>query len=200
MRLTSKIFYLGLVFALLLGTLVTIQQIDDYNYSIEIEKIEIDDNSARLKLLKAKYDNLNQALDKAGTDKVQLEQRLQELQREKESLQSELLAKQEQKNRMTLTGTAYASSGTHNDWMLEAGIPQEQWVAAERLVQRESSWNPLAQNSIGACSLVQAYPCSKIPGDWRDPVTALKWGHQYVVSRYGTWDNALSHSYANNWY
>lgn len=91
-------------------------------------------------------------------------------------------------------------SGSHNEWMAAAGIPQDQWSAAETLVQRESSWNPLAMNNIGACSLVQALPCSKIPGDWRDPVTALRWGHGYVVSRYGTWNSALAHSYNNNWY
>lgn len=93
-----------------------------------------------------------------------------------------------------------ASGGSHTDWMTQAGIPQNEQAAAEQLVQRESSWNPNAMNSIGACSLVQALPCSKIQGDWRDPVTALKWGNGYVKGRYGTWNAALSHSLQNSWY
>jgi hypothetical protein len=91
-------------------------------------------------------------------------------------------------------------NASHASLMTAAGIPLSQQGAAEKLVHRESSWNPNAYNSIGACSLVQALPCSKIPGNWRDPVTALRWGHSYVVSRYGNWNVALAHSYNHNWY
>jgi hypothetical protein len=183
MRLTSRIFYLGLVFALLLGTLVTIQQIDDYNYSIEIEKIEIDDNSARLKLLKAKYDNLNQALDKAGTDKVQLEQRLQELQREKESLQSELLTK---KNGIQLSGTAHAEVIQSDDYYVN-------WI-----IQHESSGNAWAVNpSSGACGLFQKLPCNVPLGDVNAQMAD---GLAYIEHRYGTPYNAYMFWQSHRWY
>ena len=88
----------------------------------------------------------------------------------------------------------------HSDLLAAAGIDPSQWASAERLVHRESSWNPLAYNAEGACSLVQSLPCSKIPGDWTDPVTALTWGQSYVLSRYGSWDAALAHSLAFNYY
>ena len=92
-------------------------------------------------------------------------------------------------------------SGTHEQWMTAAGIPQSDWQYVEVLVQRESSWNPSAFNkSSGSCSLVQALPCSKIPGNWQDPVNALRWGNSYVVARYTTWQNALAHSFQYNWY
>jgi hypothetical protein len=87
-----------------------------------------------------------------------------------------------------------------DQWLGESGIPMKQWDAVYKLVMRESGWRPDALNSIGACSLVQAYPCSKIGGDWRDPVTALKWGNEYVIHRYGDWFTALQHSYDFNWY
>lgn len=92
-------------------------------------------------------------------------------------------------------------SGTKEDWLRAAGIPESAWPSAIILIQRESSWNPNAVNpSSGSCGLVQALPCSKIPGNWRDPVTALKWGNSYVTERYSTWDLALQHSYNHGWY
>jgi len=94
-----------------------------------------------------------------------------------------------------------AYTGTHSDWMTQAGIPASEQSSAERLIHRESSWNANAYNaSSGSCSLVQALPCSKIPGNWKDPVTALRWGNGYVKARYGSWHVALSHSLRNNWY
>lgn len=92
-------------------------------------------------------------------------------------------------------------SGTKQDWLSAAGIPEDQWDSADKLIQRESSWNPNAVNkSSGACGLVQALPCSKLGPNWNDPVVALKWGQKYVVGRYGSWDSALAHSYSHGWY
>lgn len=93
-----------------------------------------------------------------------------------------------------------SGSSSHSDLLSAAGIDSSQHAAAEQLVQRESSWNPMAYNAEGACSLVQSLPCSKISGDWTDPVTALTWGDSYVKSRYGSWDAALAHSLAFNYY
>lgn len=92
-------------------------------------------------------------------------------------------------------------TGSHADWMSQAGIAESDWSAAEILVQRESGWNPSAVNaSSGACGLTQALPCSKLGGSWNDPIVALQWGDQYVKERYGGWQQALAHSYANGWY
>lgn len=90
---------------------------------------------------------------------------------------------------------------SHAELMTSAGIPLDQQPAADILIQRESSWNANAYNqNSGSCSLVQALPCSKIGDNWRDPVTALRWGNGYVVARYGTWQIALQHSYTHSWY
>lgn len=98
-------------------------------------------------------------------------------------------------------GSAASYSGSHTDWMAAAGISPADYSAVETLIQRESSWNPNAVNpSSGACGLVQALPCSKLGPNWNDPVTALIWGQQYVDGRYGGWQGALAHSYANGWY
>ena len=87
------------------------------------------------------------------------------------------------------------------DWMAAAGIAPSDYSAVEILVERESSWNPNAVNSSsGACGLTQALPCSKLGANWNDPVVALAWGDAYVKGRYGSWQAALAHSYANGWY
>lgn len=91
--------------------------------------------------------------------------------------------------------------GQREQWLYAAGVPINEWPAAMELVQRESSWNPSAVNpSSGACSLVQSLPCSKIEGDWQDPVTALRWGNEYVNQRYGGWSNALAFWHQHKWY
>jgi hypothetical protein len=92
-------------------------------------------------------------------------------------------------------------TGSKTDWMTAAGIPQSDWQYVDFIVTRESGWNPNAVNkSSGACSLAQALPCSKIPGDWRDPVNALRWQHSYVKARYGSYYGAYQFWLANSWY
>lgn len=106
--------------------------------------------------------------------------------------------------REVTVGTASGAAsygGSHTDWMAAAGIAPADYSAVEILIQRESSWNPNAINpSSGACGLVQSLPCSKLGPNWNDPVVALKWGDDYVKGRYGSWQAALAHSYANGWY
>lgn len=95
----------------------------------------------------------------------------------------------------------YQGGGTKEEWMRAAGISESDWGYVDKLIARESSWNPNAVNSSsGACGLVQALPCSKIPGVWSNPVDALKWGDSYVKGRYGSWANALAHSDSKGWY
>ncbi len=92
-------------------------------------------------------------------------------------------------------------SGTHADWMAAAGIAEADYGYVEKLIQKESGWNPNALNSYsGACGLVQALPCSKLGPNWNDPVVALRWGQGYVTGRYGGWSGAWAHSQSRGWY
>lgn len=95
----------------------------------------------------------------------------------------------------------YTGGGNKEAWMAAAGIPQSDWWAVDSIVSRESSWNPNAVNaSSGACGLAQALPCSKVGGNWSDPVTSLAWQYGYVKARYGGYPQAVAFWNANHWY
>lgn len=74
------------------------------------------------------------------------------------------------------------------------------WEDAAELTAREASFNPHVINSIGACGLPQALPCSKMKCELTDIKCQLDWQKEYVSDRYGTITKALDHSYKLNWY
>ena len=79
-------------------------------------------------------------------------------------------------------------SGSKEDWMSQAGIPQSDWAAVDYIVTRESGWNPNATEPVtGAHGLPQALPYSKTGCDWDDPICQLRWANEYAVERYGGW-------------
>ncbi|MEU2338330.1 transglycosylase SLT domain-containing protein [Streptomyces sp. NPDC013172] len=80
-----------------------------------------------------------------------------------------------------------------------------QFDAFSKIVSHESGWNPSATNSSsGAYGLVQALPGSKMASagsDWKtNPATQIKWGLDYMNSRYGSPTAAWSFWQANGWY
>lgn len=87
-------------------------------------------------------------------------------------------------------------------WAEQAGIVLPD--AAIKLIGRESSCNPSVMNrgGSGAGGIPQALPYTKMgcPMDTSGAVCQLKWMHGYVMGRYGSWENALAHSYSHNWY
>ncbi len=95
----------------------------------------------------------------------------------------------------------YTGGGAPAEWMAAAGIAESDWGYVDYIVSRESGWNPNATNSSsGACGLVQALPCSKVPGNGYDPVDNLRWATGYAVGRYGSWANAHSFWVNNHWW
>lgn len=97
---------------------------------------------------------------------------------------------------------AYAGGGSPADWMASAGIPQSDWGYVDFIVSKESGWNPNATNrSSGACGLVQAYPCTKVPGgNGYDPIANLTWANGYATGRYGSWSQAYAFWTSNHWW
>ncbi|MFF3324623.1 transglycosylase SLT domain-containing protein [Streptomyces sp. NPDC002889] len=84
-------------------------------------------------------------------------------------------------------------------------VPADQFQCFSNIVNHESTWNYQAQNpSSGAYGLVQALPGSKMASagaDWQtNPATQIKWGLNYMDSRYGSPCGAWSFWQANHWY
>ncbi|WP_307861130.1 transglycosylase SLT domain-containing protein [Microbacterium sp. SD291] len=95
----------------------------------------------------------------------------------------------------------YTGGGAPAEWMAAAGIAESDWGYVDYIVSRESGWNPNATNSSsGACGLVQALPCSKVPGNGYDPVDNLRWANDYATGRYGSWAGAQAFWSNNHWW
>jgi hypothetical protein len=95
----------------------------------------------------------------------------------------------------------YTGGGAPAEWMAAAGIAPSDWGYVDYIVSKESGWNPNATNkSSGACGLVQALPCSKVPGNGYDPVDNLRWANGYATGRYGSWAGAYSFWTSNHWW
>ncbi len=98
-------------------------------------------------------------------------------------------------------------SGSHKNWLAEAGFKPSDFGYITYIVDHESGWNPKATNpSSGAYGLPQSLPGNKMAAagsDWRtNPITQLRWMKSYVNSVYGGAKQAYefwikNHAYAN---
>ncbi|WP_093499346.1 transglycosylase SLT domain-containing protein [Streptomyces sp. Ag109_O5-10] len=89
--------------------------------------------------------------------------------------------------------------------MAQQMVASGQYQCFSNIVNHESSWNYQAVNaSSGAYGLFQALPGSKMSSagaDWQtNPATQIKWGLNYMNSRYGSPCQAWSFWQANHWY
>jgi len=84
------------------------------------------------------------------------------------------------------------------------GWSSSQFSCLDDLWNRESGWNPTAENPSGAYGIPQALPGSKMASagaDWAtNPATQIRWGLGYIKAQYGTPCGAWSHSEETGWY
>lgn len=100
---------------------------------------------------------------------------------------------------------AFNPSGSKADWMRAAGISDSDFGYVDYIISHESGWNYRAVNaSSGAYGLPQSLPAGKLASagaDWCDnPVTQLRWAHNYAVGRYGSWEAAYRFWTVNHWW
>lgn len=85
----------------------------------------------------------------------------------------------------------------------QRGWTESQFACIDRLWgHKESGWRWNADNpNSSAYGIPQALPGSKMGPGWRDDVDVqIRWGYNYVDSRYGGPCQALKHSDAKGWY
>jgi hypothetical protein len=85
------------------------------------------------------------------------------------------------------------------------GFGSDQWSCLESLWEKESGWDPTADNpTSSAYGIPQSLPGSKMASagaDWAtNPATQIEWGLGYIRDTYGSPCSAWGHSQANNWY
>ncbi|MET9919878.1 aggregation-promoting factor C-terminal-like domain-containing protein [Streptomyces sp. NPDC006435] len=107
------------------------------------------------------------------------------------------------------SASSFAAQGSYTvaevQAMARQMVPGDQFQCFSNIVNHESTWNYRATNpSSGAYGLVQALPGSKMASagaDWQtNPATQIKWGLNYMDSRYGSPCGAWSFWQANHWY
>lgn len=95
--------------------------------------------------------------------------------------------------------------GDHMHWLEQAGMPRSWWSYVSAIINRESKWDPKANNpTSSAYGIPQALPGSKMRSagsDWRtNPITQLKWMKGYIKGRYGNAENAWNIRTKRGWY
>lgn len=202
-----------LVVAAVIGFFGTaLHNINVREQQLDLKSIELQDTGAKIKTLETRYEDLNKQLNEElehkerNAEKIKkLEEDRKKLEQEKIDLQNQLQAKARERERLaSSSGRVSASAAIPADKeaiLAAAGVPRDQWASAMWLINKESSWNSHAINpSSGACGLVQALPCSKLPCSLDDAVCQIKWQVGYVNARYGSYNAAVAFHRANNWY
>ena len=118
---------------------------------------------------------------------------------------SSVVTKQPVEQLVTVGRKVNLPAGTHTDWMAQAGISASDYGYVQYIIERESHWNPIAENRYsGAYGLCQALPGSKMGSagsDWRtNPITQLRWCNGYATGRYGSWAKAYEFWITNKWW
>ncbi|MFB8034079.1 transglycosylase SLT domain-containing protein [Streptomyces sp. NPDC056004] len=144
-----------------------------------------------------------QAAKDAKSKKAAAEDRLEQERKEKKE-------RAERASRSSIrSASAFATQSSYTvaevQAMARQMVPGDQFQCFSNIVNHESTWNYRASNpSSGAYGLVQALPGSKMASagaDWQtNPATQIKWGLNYMDSRYGSPCGAWSFWQANHWY
>ena len=102
-------------------------------------------------------------------------------------------------------GTAASAQAIARRMLPKFGFDPSQMGCLIQMWDRESGWNPSAQNaSSGAYGIPHSLPGSKMASagaDWAtNPATQIEWGLGYIRDRYGSPCGAWGHSESYGWY
>jgi len=199
----------------------------------------LDIKTIKLQSTEAKLKDVNVQVEQLKTQSSRDKEKAEQLEKEKKELEAKLVAKAEAKAKLELAAaqaeakltatqtvsakaTASLPSGSHNDWMAQAGIAASDYGFVDYIVMHEGHYEPCVvnggtvdcsyaipvdqggkggQKAYGVC---QALPGSKMASagaDWAtNPITQLKWCHGYAIGRYTTWANAYNFWINNRWW
>ena len=105
-----------------------------------------------------------------------------------------------------VTGTkAQYQAYAHDLVINQYGWSEYDFQCLVKLWNRESGWNPLAENRKSkARGIPQSLPASKMRSEGADYMTngytQIRWGLKYIKGRYGSPSRAWQHSQKKGWY
>lgn len=105
-----------------------------------------------------------------------------------------------------VTGTkAQYQAYAHDLVINQYGWSEYDFQCLVKLWNRESGWNPLAENRKSkARGIPQSLPASKMRSEGADYMTngytQIRWGLKYIKGRYGSPSKAWAHSQRKGWY
>jgi hypothetical protein len=152
----------------------------------------------------AKKDAEEAARKKAASDAVAKQEAAEKAEKERKEAE-----KQAASRSATRDASSFPVQSTYTvaevQEMARQIVPADQFTCFSNIVDHESSWNYRADNPTSdAYGLMQALPGSKMASagaDWAtNPATQIKWGLNYMDSRYGSPCGAWEFWQANNWY
>ena len=116
--------------------------------------------------------------------------------------------KEEEAKKKKQTTSKSGNKDTYKNYAHDLVINKYNWSendysALVKLWTKESNWNPNAVNKkSGACNIPQAMPCSKIAKKYGDNSwqSGIKWGLEYIKSRYGSPSKAWQYFQNKGWY
>ena len=159
----------------------------------------------RLRLELQQTQQQKQELDNKLKDSTK---QIEDLQQVKQDLEVQLQSKRQKQLYEAQLASYSKIQVTMGDWVTrcqawaaQAGITLD--ASAIKLLERESHCSPTVCNANGvACGIPQALPWTKMGCELSvaDAPCQLRWFQNYVIGKYGSYANALAHSYAYNWY
>jgi len=97
-----------------------------------------------------------------------------------------------------------SAQGIAYNLLASFGFSTSQFGCLNNIWTRESGWRYNAENASGAYGIPQALPGSKMAtygSDWQtNPATQIKWGLNYIKSRYGSPCQAWAVWQSQGWY
>lgn len=212
----SKRLVLSLILSMIAASVYSI----GYSHSQEAKQIrELQTKTQQLESKKSE-------IQKTEEDNSAKQKQIEELNKQLEETKRQLEARRHVQTALaekdvTLVIPANIS-GSHEDWMRQAGISESDFGYVDFIMSHESSWCPTRwQGTHGPCpdsyvegpesngsvgyGLCQSTPANKMASagaDWRtNPVTQMKWCNAYAQRAHGGgWYNSYQFWLRNRWW
>lgn len=201
--------------------------------NLEFKTIKLQSTEAKLKDVNLQVEQLKTQTSKDKEKQAEYKKQLNQKEQERKDLEAKLQAKADAKAKLELAAAqaeqklkannvaAAASapslpSGSHTDWMAQAGIAPSDYGYVDYIVMREGHYDPCVinggavdctyatnggQKAYGVCQALPGNKMASAGADWAtNPVTQLKWCAGYAIGRYGSWANAYNTWLAQKWW